>query len=406
MASAVLPEPAVMTIKRPEKDPEPAPDTVADTLPELISTPSQDEQLASVEEPSPSIVEPLEVSSLAEPIETPPVSAQDTETKDIAIPETDPQNPELMAQNEATPCLTQARQPDALTAFPDLDLEDPYQGEAPSTNDSESSQAWEAPEISAKDTPAEIQTPEPASMLVSETVSQTPPLSEPQDPVLSQPEAPPATVQPLVANSIEPDSIHPPDSIETLPGSLVEAAAQPAQELLGSVTATSPMQGMAEDFDTVLDSLLADLEEEEDAQDEIEASLLASLEPEETKKETATQAISRLMAAKGGTALTEDSSVTIGDYTAAFSTQQTTAQDWLLATALYLKEIHTTNRFNLKQINELLQDTQTSSVSHADLEQALTDGNVVLLPDLTGLANVTEYALTEAGILHVKARLS
>ncbi|MBY0405139.1 MAG: hypothetical protein K2X66_14660, partial [Cyanobacteria bacterium] len=54
-------------------------------------------------------------------------------------------------------------------------------------------------------------------------------------------------------------------------------------------------------------------------------------------------------------------------------------------------------QFSLKQINSLLIKSNLTPVNHSVVENALAKGFIEMVPDLTGMAEVTEYILTVDG---------
>lgn len=74
-----------------------------------------------------------------------------------------------------------------------------------------------------------------------------------------------------------------------------------------------------------------------------------------------------------------------------------TPEDFLLLSAYYLTFFEAVDKFSLKRINSLMVKTGLTPVNHSVLETAIDKGFLSMVPDLTGLADVTEYALTESG---------
>lgn len=70
---------------------------------------------------------------------------------------------------------------------------------------------------------------------------------------------------------------------------------------------------------------------------------------------------------------------------------------YLMITAFYLSEFEKLERFSLKQINAKLMQNLSEVIDHAMLQEAINQGLVELVPDLTGGAEVAEYRLTPAG---------
>ncbi len=71
--------------------------------------------------------------------------------------------------------------------------------------------------------------------------------------------------------------------------------------------------------------------------------------------------------------------------------------DYLIIAAKYILNIENKERFSLKQINAKLVPFNGSAINHAELQQAIEDGLVRIVHDLTGTSEVTEYTLTTDG---------
>lgn len=72
-------------------------------------------------------------------------------------------------------------------------------------------------------------------------------------------------------------------------------------------------------------------------------------------------------------------------------------QNYLVFTAYYLYMFEDCERFSLKQINAKLMQNLSQIVEHEALMNAINDGLIEILPDLTGTAGASEYRLTEFG---------
>lgn len=70
---------------------------------------------------------------------------------------------------------------------------------------------------------------------------------------------------------------------------------------------------------------------------------------------------------------------------------------YLIITAYYLLEFEKMERFSLKQINSKLMYNMSEIVDHGKLQEAINQGLIELVPDLTGISEVDEYKLTQAG---------
>jgi len=70
---------------------------------------------------------------------------------------------------------------------------------------------------------------------------------------------------------------------------------------------------------------------------------------------------------------------------------------YLMITAYYLSEFEKLERFSLKQINAKLMHNMSELIDHSMLQEAINQGFIELVPDLTGASEVGEYRLTHAG---------
>jgi len=71
--------------------------------------------------------------------------------------------------------------------------------------------------------------------------------------------------------------------------------------------------------------------------------------------------------------------------------------DNLIITAYYLSEFESLDRFSLKQINSKVFNITKKPVDHSVIQKAVSKGYLKILPDYTGMADVTEYAITSKG---------
>lgn len=70
---------------------------------------------------------------------------------------------------------------------------------------------------------------------------------------------------------------------------------------------------------------------------------------------------------------------------------------YLIITAYYLAEFEKLQRFSLKQINSKMMQNLSEVIDHATLQEAINQGFIEVVPDLTGISDVAEYKLTLAG---------
>lgn len=71
--------------------------------------------------------------------------------------------------------------------------------------------------------------------------------------------------------------------------------------------------------------------------------------------------------------------------------------DYLLIAAYYLKESEYRDRYSLKQINAKVFPYTKKPIDHSIIQKAVARNYVEVVPDYTGMAEVTEYVITEDG---------
>ena len=74
-----------------------------------------------------------------------------------------------------------------------------------------------------------------------------------------------------------------------------------------------------------------------------------------------------------------------------------TPVDYLIVAGLFVLNIENQERFTLKQINAKLVPFTGKPVDHSVIQEAIDQGYVRIIPDLTGTSEFTEYTLTEQG---------
>ena len=72
-------------------------------------------------------------------------------------------------------------------------------------------------------------------------------------------------------------------------------------------------------------------------------------------------------------------------------------QEQLLLAAFYLTRAEAVPRFSLRRLNGAMSDAQKPAVNHAVLAALVESNWLNLVPDVTGMADVAEYALTQTG---------
>ncbi|HEY9746065.1 MAG TPA: hypothetical protein V6C99_07595 [Oculatellaceae cyanobacterium] len=205
------------------------------------------------------------------------------------------------------------------------------------------------------------------------------PAATPQ-PAMAQPQPPisePVAVQTVLQQQApEPQPIPQPIATQPQPGPSMPPAAtvvQPAFTEPASVPQPSTPVAAKPPEDVVIDSLLKEFE---DPVPEAPASAAAGSGPD----------------LAGVTSLPD-----LCDRARAES-----SEDFLLLSAFYLSQFEGEERFSLKRINAMLVRSGLTPVNHSVLEAALRAGTLSMVPDLSGMAEVSEYTLTEEGYQAVR----
>ena len=71
--------------------------------------------------------------------------------------------------------------------------------------------------------------------------------------------------------------------------------------------------------------------------------------------------------------------------------------DYLMITGKYIMDIENNERFSIKQLNSKLVPLTGIPVDHTIIKQAMEEDLIRIIPDLTGMSDVTEYSLTDKG---------
>lgn len=295
------------------------------------------------------------------------------------------------------------------------------------------SQQQEAqPAETAKVTPSETETPKTAetSRAVAEPEEASPVIStdveiiqaQPKSQEESLPERPELQQQPVqptpsekpaqVQKNTEDDtrklsSVNLPlmtggEPIESPPSSSssdkpADKQAEPSelQQVMTAVTASplSPVSEHEKEFDAVVATLMEDLEKEP-SKEELEAS-----EQEGSTKESQPSQDDDEI-----DALLNNNMDTLPDLGLVNSLDDlcehasaNSSEDYLLLSAYYLSIVEHQATFSLRQVNTNLVNAGLTPVNHSTLETALSKAYFSMLPDLTGMAEVTEYTITPEG---------
>lgn len=75
--------------------------------------------------------------------------------------------------------------------------------------------------------------------------------------------------------------------------------------------------------------------------------------------------------------------------------------DYLLLAAHYLNEVEGLKRYSLKQINTKVLTVSSTPIDHGAIQEAVVREYIEIVPDVTGMADVTEYAITDKGEFYI-----
>lgn len=73
------------------------------------------------------------------------------------------------------------------------------------------------------------------------------------------------------------------------------------------------------------------------------------------------------------------------------------SQDYLIIVSFYMLHVENIIRFSIKQINRKLVPLNKEPITHKTIQEAIDNGFVELIPDFTGIGDITEYSLTQRG---------
>ncbi len=209
-------------------------------------------------------------------------------------------------------------------------------------------------------------------------VPQAQPAPEPTPQAIPQP-APVAEVAPVSPQPAAEPQPQPVPVAPAIPAAQTEipqpqpAAPQPLPVPVTPQPAAILDQAVQDDFEAVMDTLMQDLEGDDDVPAPASANGNGN-----------------------GNAHAETPPITslseLCDRSSAGS-----SEDYLLLSAYYIAQFEQQEKFSLKRINAMLVKSGLTPVNHSVLESSLTQGYLSMVPDLTGLAEVSEYALTAEG---------
>lgn len=232
------------------------------------------------------------------------------------------------------------------------------------------------PEPTPQPIPAEPPVaPEPIAQTIPVAPAAPPPtIPQPQPAAVEQPVAPAPQPEPVPVIQQAPLEI--PPLISTESPATPPAAPPPLPVAAPMATDTSLDSEVQDDFEAVMDSLMKDLEEPDDLN-----------LPELPDMPIAAPAANGKADLNGIASLSD-----LCDRSRAAN-----SEDYLLLSAYYLTHMENQIQFSLKKINLMLVQSGLTPVNHSVLESALGREYLSMVPDLTGLAEVTEYVLTPEG---------
>lgn len=248
-----------------------------------------------------------------------------------------------------------------------------------------------------------------------------PPVPEPVVPSAPEPivgQASESAYEPTLADVLEPAVVPQPEFVRpsgpepeapaarALPEPVAEApplqAAQPAKVLADTVE---------DDFEAVMDSLMKDLGEPSDdlpisPQRPLPAETLPGREPVYEKvSEPPVEEYAFPQGMRNNQDNGNGHSAGRVDFEMINSLSElcdksraATSEDYLLLSAFYITCFEGIEKFSLKRINSMLVKSGLTPVNHSVLESALTQGHLSMVQDMTGMAEATEYTMTDNGM--------
>ncbi|MDX2084758.1 MAG: hypothetical protein SFZ03_05155 [Candidatus Melainabacteria bacterium] len=210
--------------------------------------------------------------------------------------------------------------------------------------------------------------------------SEYPPQQPSQQPVHVQQPPQELMAAPPVTDPFQPGE-YPPIAPPTEPPLSVSPVAVPLETAATAVSPSNPLsESVQDDFEAVMDSLLEDL------------GAAATSPPEETAPESPEPRSQAATVIHSLTHLCEQA-------------QLTQPEDSLLMTVYYLLVVEAEVQCSLARMNALRTQSNLPSVNHGMVELALSKGYLSVVPDLTGLADATEYTLSQEGQQYVESLL-
>jgi hypothetical protein len=191
------------------------------------------------------------------------------------------------------------------------------------------------------------------------------------EPSTVQPTQPSPQPQPTVTVNLPP-VVQPPAAspgLSVVPSSLPEA--------LDTLSSSPEPEAVQDDFESVMDTVMRDLEKPV----ELRPSGLP-VQPEAFDLPVATADLSLVSSLAD---LCEQANAG-------------SSEDYLLLASYYLNQMEYQDSFSLKRINSNLVKSGLTPVNHSILESVLSQGYLSMVPDLTGMAEVSEYAITPEGL--------
>jgi hypothetical protein len=191
--------------------------------------------------------------------------------------------------------------------------------------------------------------------------------------------------------------------LNALPQSISTANNLPANNAVEPITAPAQHQPHSDGFDAVLESLLADLSDDQPPQ--------STPEPDLTTKRNDTHSQHSPASADEHSSTTPATLTTTDSFNLAcansFSAvlkhcQPNTVTDYLILAVAYLQLSEKKPAVTLRQLNALLTAAHQPAANHGSLELTLSNQWLSVVPDLTGKALAIEYQLTPSGTLYVE----
>lgn len=226
--------------------------------------------------------------------------------------------------------------------------------------------------------------PEPVKVEI-EPEPEPPPVELPRVKPLPEPEPEPVPEKPMVIEKIvisATSSPEPPPKPKPRPVAFIDAEVTPPPEIIETTEDDTVLdEEVKDDFEAVMASIKEDMDKTEDPDSEPDLPKFTVASPLITKVEPKKMDLEMM-----------DSLTDLYERSNASS-----AEDILLLSSYFLTFCEREEKFSLRRINSMIVRSGLNPVTHSVIEGALEKGYLEMVPDMTGMAEVTEYCLTSNG---------